>query len=141
MNRMSRKRAFAEYGAVLNNVMYSVSAINPAGELIVSLWGKYLKPHNGALRYRDKLTRFSGNGREELRKHLVQAVTQKLPVRAVVARVLKDKDWARIDAGEDASNIPKTFRPRPDFGSGRIVEFDGDTLVIDFQLTSEHRQE
>ena len=42
------------------------------------------------------------------------------------------KDTARIDSGEDASLVDKTFDAREDL-VGSVVEFDGDGFVIDFR--------
>jgi hypothetical protein len=45
------------------------------------------------------------------------------------------QDTAVVDAGEDASNIRKTFHVRKDL-VGQIVSFDGDKYVLDFKKTS-----
>lgn len=104
--------------------------MSSSGQLVVSCWEHYFSLHQGFLRYRDHLSRWSGNrpGNNLLREHLVQAQEQGLVVRLVIAHAT---DTAPVDAGGDASVVEKTFDAREDL-VGRVVEFDGDAFVIDF---------
>ena len=64
-----------------------------------------------------------------MRDHLNLAQLNSLPIRLVVA---KTAEMDHVDAGKDASAIPKTFSVRPEL-RGRLVTFDGDNFVIDFK--------
>jgi hypothetical protein len=101
MPKLSLTAAFARYGTKLANPQWAVSSMSPADELVVSCWEHYFSPHDGALRYRDHLSRWSGNriGNNLLRQHLVQAPEQGLSVRLVIAHA---KDTAHVDSGADA---------------------------------------
>lgn len=125
--------AFAKYGAKLANPMWAFSAIAADGALVLSCWQhKFKVPEKGVLRYSDKLSRWQREGhigKKLLTAHLTQAYEQKLPVRLIIAATT---DPARVDAGEDASGLPKTFHLKEDF-VGQVVSFDGDAYVIDFK--------
>jgi len=89
-------------------------------------------PEKGVLRYSDCLSRWkqlNTPGRSLFVKHLRQAYTEKLPVRLIIASAT---DTAKVDAGEDASGIRKTFDVRKEF-VGQVVSFDDDAYVIDFK--------
>lgn len=127
---------FASFGAKLPNPQWAVSALADDGALVISCWSLYFdRPDASTLRYRDRLSRWSGNelGNRLLRDHLAQAVASSLPVRLVVATPVSRE---RIDAGHDAGTVRKTFHAKPEV-TGQVVEFDGDSFVIDFQRISE----
>jgi hypothetical protein len=125
--------AFAKYGAKLANPMWSFSAIAADGSLVLSCWQhKFSIPEKGVLRYSDKLSRWHREnhlGKKMLTEHLSQAHQHQLPVRLIVATTTEPE---RVDAGEDASRIGKTFHLKEDF-VGQVVSFDGDAYEIDFR--------
>ncbi|SDZ14035.1 hypothetical protein SAMN04487939_1182 [Lysobacter sp. yr284] len=127
---------FASFGAKLPNPQWAVSALAEDGALVISCWSLYFdRPDAGTLRYRDRLSRWAGNesGNRLLKEHLAQAVASSLPVRLVVATPVSRE---QIDAGRDASAVRKKFHTKPEV-TGRVVDFDGDSFVIDFQRISE----
>jgi hypothetical protein len=101
--------------------------------LIVSFWQHYFaKSDDGALIYRDRLSRWRGAGNELLREHLRIAYDQQLPIRAIVASTPNPD---RVDAGEDGSKIKKEFHLL-DRMVGQVAEFDSDYFTVRF--TSMH---
>lgn len=133
MAELKFTEAFAKYGAKLANPMWAFSAMAADGSLVISCWQhKFSMPEKGVLRYSDQLSRWKAEnhlGKNLLTSHITQAYEQKLPVRLVIATT---SESARVDAGEDASNLPKTFHLKEDF-VGQVVSFDGDAYVIDFR--------
>ena len=123
--------AFRTYSATLNNVNWSVSAWNEKGELIVSLWAHHqLKDAPaGTLTFGDRFDRWSGHGNKEFRANVARAFETGAPVRLVLARTLEPE---RVQAGEDASNIQKTFGMRRDL-VGRVTHADENNYVIEFR--------
>ena len=70
-------------------------------------------PAKRVLRYTDALSRFLDNnpaGKKLLLTHITQATEENLAVRLVI---VSTKDSARVDAGEDASNLSKIPSPNP----------------------------
>ena len=130
MPSLSLTSAFARYGAKLSNPQWAVSALSKNNELVISCWSHYLGSHDGALRYKDKLSRWDGNkaGTNLIRDHLNQALNENMPVRLVIART---KQTEVVDSGGGAQSVDKTFGVREDL-VGRVVTFDGDTFVVDF---------
>ena len=132
MAELKFTEAFAKYGAKLANPMWAFSAIAEGGSLVLSCWQhKFSMPEKGVLRYSDKLSRWKGEnhlGKNLLTSHITQAYEQNLPVRLVIATT---SEPARVDAGEDASALPKTFHLKENV-VGHVVSFDGDSYVIDF---------
>ena len=61
--------------------------------------------------------------------HVERAFREQLPVRLVVA-IATEPD--RVDAGEDVSDMPKTFDVKEGW-AGRVTSFDGDAFTIDFR--------
>jgi len=129
--RKSFTECFAFFGAKLPNPQWAVSAIAQDGALVISCWSIYFtRPDPQTLRYKDHLSRWSGNeaGNRALKLHLDGAVASLLPVRLVVATPV---DRNAIDEGRDASAVSKTFHVKPEV-VGRVTYFDGDQFVIDF---------
>jgi hypothetical protein len=125
--------AFATYGAKLRNVQWSVCALAPNGDLVVSLWEHHLKPSDGeVLACRDSFARWSGLGNAEFRERIAEAKATGRPVKVVIAH---SPDPAAIQRGVDASTIRKTFSVRPDW-LGRVTEINGDDYVIEFRSDS-----
>lgn len=128
---MGIKDCFAQYGATLKNVNWSVSAETPSGELVVSLWKHFFsKPENKTITYVDKVSRWGGLGNSEFRKRIAKAYKSKQQVRVVIART--DNEEA-VKRGEDASKLRNVFHVRKDW-LGEIANWDGDNFEIKFQL-------
>ncbi len=134
MASLSLTSAFGRYGAKLSNSQWAVSALSKNDELVVSCWSHYLCRHDDALRYEDRLSRWEGNkaGTNLIREHLNRAISENLSVRLVIARATETNV---VDSGHEASTVNKTFGVREDL-VGKVVSFDGDTYVIDFQRES-----
>ena len=123
--------AFRKYGATLKNVQWSVSAWNEHGELVVSLWEHHRVKDApaGTLTFSDQFGRWSGPGNNEFRANVRLAYERRSPVRLVIARASNPD---RVQAGEDASKIPKTFASRPDL-VGQVIAAGADGYVIEFR--------
>jgi len=122
--------AFAKFGAKLKNPQWSVCAEAPDGALVVSCWAHYFeKAENGVIRYTDFLDRWKGHGNNELRERIGDAFHYGQKIRAVIATT---DNTAAVDAGGGASKIKKTFSVRKDW-IGKVVEFDGRKMVIQFK--------
>ena len=135
MRSLGLAEAFARYGAKLANPQWAVTAVAEDGALVVSCWAHYLgRPAAGVLRYEDRLSRWAHNaaGTNLARRHLEQALRDGLVVRLVIGT---SGDPKSVDAGESASDTPKTYHLREDL-VGRVVEFDGDRFVINFGRAS-----
>jgi hypothetical protein len=117
-------KAFEHHGAMLSNVMYSVSARTPDA-VVLSLWQHRFR---GSL-YVDCLSRWSGTGNTHFAEHLRQAVEESLPVRIVIA-VAADPD--ALERGQDVTTMKKTYWVRDDV-VGRVVLFDGDAFHIQLE--------
>lgn len=122
--------AFRKHKAALKNVNWSVSAWNGDGELVVSLWAHHRvkNPPPGTLTFADSFERWSGAGNNEFRTNVQRAYETGAPVRLIVVRTLEPD---RVQRGEDASKIPKTFAARTDL-IGRVAAADGSDYVIEF---------
>ena len=133
---MTLTREFAGYGAQLRNPRWAVSAMSSDGALVLSCWRQYLTiPESGILRYTDAVSRWSeGNpvGSRLCIEHLQAACENNLPVRLVIATT-EDED--SVNKG-NASNLKVSFHSKKTH-TGKVMEFDGDNLVIDFRKTSE----
>ena len=127
---------FRKFKASLKNVNWSVSAINEKNELVVSLWGhrpllKFDKDKRIQI-YTDKITRWSGHGKNEFRKNLDNALKESLTVRAVLVKLKNVDDFSKILAGEDASYFAKNFTAK-DGWIGKITLWDGENFTIEFE--------
>lgn len=126
---MGIKQAFARYGATLHNVNWSVSAWLPNDDLVVSLWAHHYRPGpDGTMEFAGKMSRWSGAGNAEFRRNVAKAYDKQSSVRLVVVRT---EETARVDAGEDASRVPKDFAVRDDV-VGKVTKFDGENYVFRF---------
>ena len=123
--------AFRKYGARLKNVNWSVSAWTDKGELVVSLWDHHSVKDSppGTLAFADTFQRWSGPGNNEFRTNVQRAHEIGAPVRLVVVRTLETN---RVQSGEDASKISKTFGVRADL-IGRVTAADNTNYVIEFR--------
>ncbi|MEN8401190.1 hypothetical protein, partial [Acinetobacter towneri] len=104
---------FKKFDADLKNPNWSVSSISSNNELIVSLWGHkpLLSKHPTERKqvYRDRIDRWSGNGRNEFKKNLDLALEEKLKIRPIIAMLDKSSDFQNILDGKDGSQYPKRF--------------------------------
>lgn len=133
MSKLGITDAFAQYGATLKNPQWSVSAWAPDGSLVVSLWDHhYRKGPPRTMEFADSVNRWSGHGNREFRENIARAYAEGKDVSLVVA---KTEQVARVQAGEDASKIPKEFFTRKDL-VGRVIEFDGDRYAVQFRERS-----
>jgi hypothetical protein len=130
---ISFTEAFAKYGAKLSNPQWSFSAITEDGPFVMSCWQHLIQtPEKGVMRYSDHLSRRKSQdtpGQIEFIMHLRRAYLEKLPVRLIIVST-QHRD--KVDAGEEASQIPKEFDVRENY-VGKVVSFDGDAYVIDFK--------
>jgi len=131
MARLGINAAFAEYGAVLKNPQWSVSAWTPNGELVISLWDHHFRKGAppGMMDFADSFDRWSGHGNKEFRENVTKAHAAGSCIRLVIA---KTDQIAHVEAGEDASKIHKEFFLRDDL-VGSVHELTGDRYVIRFQ--------
>jgi hypothetical protein len=131
LSRLNFTEAFSRHKAKLVNPQWAVSAIADDGALVLSCWTHYFEKHGEVLRYRDSLSRWAGNelGNALARKHLQEAYSCAYPVRYVAART---DETQSVDSGKGASKLRKVFSVRADL-VGQVVEFDGDSFVIDFR--------
>lgn len=124
--------AFKKFKATQKNVQWSVSAFNEKDELVLSLWHQFFQPTkvNGqrAIKYVDRVSRWSGNGNSEFRENLDLATKDNVTVRAIIARTNSPEAIAR---GEDASKYKNTFTPKTDW-VGSITKWDSDNFEIVF---------
>ena len=122
--------SFARYGATLKNVMWSVSAWTPNDELVLSLWAHhYRKGPDGTFEFAETTTRWNGAGKNEFVENVDRAFRERRPIRLVIVTTPHPE---RVESGEDASKIPKTFDPRENV-VGEVVESDGENYVIRFK--------
>ena len=125
--------AFAKYGAKLRNVQWSVCAEAPDGSLVVSLWEhQFEPPQGGAVICRDSFSRWSGPGNSEFREKVAKAFRSGQAVKAVIAH---SENPAAVQAGKDASQIPKSFSVREDW-QGRVLSIDGESYAFEFKRKS-----
>jgi hypothetical protein len=127
---MNRYEAFSKYNAKLKNFIWSVSAENDSGELVLSLWKQYFQPvKNGTITYKDKATRWSGLGNNEFRSFLNEAYKNNQVIRAVIGRT---SDEGAVARGEDASKLDNTFHVREDW-LGVVTVWNEDDFEIEFR--------
>lgn len=131
MATLSYTDAFRAYGATLANPQWAYSALAPDGAIVLGCWAHKLKLVDGALHYKDHLSRWQPNpaGKNLLVEHLELGAKEGRPVRLVIATT---PETGVVDRGEDASTIPKTFHIRDDV-TGKVVLFDGDNFVLEFR--------
>ena len=132
MKKSTMTGEFSKYGAKLVNPRWACSAIAEDGSIVFSGWSHDLKPSgHGHWHYTGHLSGWGGNknGNNLLRRHLLQAYEENLPVRLVVATA-ENPDAIRNCT--DASIFHKTFAARENL-VGKLITFDGDKFIIDFE--------
>src|SRR5690349_10775907 len=106
-------QAFARCGAKLKNPQWSVCALTPNGDLVVSLWAHHhRKSERGTAEFSDAVDRCSGPGNNEFRAALQEALKSGRNLRLVLAHA---EDPSYVESGADASETKKTFNVRPDW--------------------------
>jgi len=130
MARIGIKDAFAQYGAALRNVQWSVSAWTPEGTLVVSMWEHHRRKGTppGTLVFEGSVNRWKGPGNSEFRDNIDKAFTSSATVRLVIVRT---EEIALVEAGEDASTVKKDFFPKEEV-EGKVSEWDHDSYAITF---------
>ncbi len=130
MASLGIKDAFAQYGATLRNVQWSVSAWARDGTLVVSMWEHHRRKGSptGTLVFEGSANRWKGPGNNEFRENIQRAFTQGADVRLVIVRT---EEVARVEAGEDASKVKKDFFRKPEV-IGKVTEWDQDRYAITF---------
>ncbi|MFU9044807.1 hypothetical protein ACNAUY_00085 [Acinetobacter tibetensis] len=128
---------FKKFNADLKNPNWSVSSINSNNELIVSLWGHkpllYKHPTERKQVYRDRIDRWSGNGRNEFKKNLDRAFEENLKIRPIIAMLNDSADFQNILDGKDASQYPKRFNAKTNW-IGELIVWDAVQFEIVFSL-------
>jgi len=130
MSKLTLTEAFSKYGATLKNPQWSVSAWLADGTLVVCLWDHHWrKGPPGTLEYSGSLDRSNGHGNKEFRANVTKAFTARSKIRLVTVTT---KEISRIEAGEDASKIKKTYATREEL-IGEITELDDNNYVFQFK--------
>lgn len=80
------------------------------------------------MEFSGSLDRWSGHGNKEFREDLTKAFTVKSNIRLIIVTT---KETARVEAGEDASKIKKSYATRHDL-VGKITELDASNYVFQF---------
>src|SRR5215471_6026635 len=115
--------AFGRFGAKPNNRLGALSAIAADGALVLNCeQACFRHPERGVLRYESRLSKEPPVAKDAqlLGQHLMLARDGALPVRMVVTFLTDGKPRAR------------GCHVRPDL-VGRVVSFDGDHFVVDFE--------
>jgi hypothetical protein len=128
MAKLGINAAFGEYGAMLKNPQWSVSAWTPSGDLVVSLWDHHFRKGAppGMMDFADSFARWSGHGNTEFRENVRKAYAAGTRIRLII---VKTDQIARVEAGEDASKIRKEFFLRDDV-IGWVHELTDECYVI-----------
>ncbi|WP_322469177.1 hypothetical protein SOM08_14430 [Hydrogenophaga sp. SNF1] len=131
MAKLGINAAFAEYGAVLKNPQWSVSAWTPSGDLVLSLWDHHFRKGAppGMMDFADSFNRWSGHGNAEFRENVRKAYATGSRIRLVI---VKTDQIERVQAGEDASKIRKEFFLREEM-IGWVHELTDEHYVIRFR--------
>jgi hypothetical protein len=115
--------AFAKFGAKPSNRLRALSAIATDGAMVLNCeQACFRHPEPGVLRYESRLPSEPPASREAelLGQHLTLARDGALPVRMIVTFCADEKSGTR------------RCHVRPDL-IGRVVTFDGDRFVVDFE--------
>lgn len=124
------KDAFAQYGATLRNVQWSVSAWAPDGSLVVSLWEHHRRSHPapGALEFEGSVNRWKGPGNNEFRTNIAKAFESQVNISLVIVRT---DDVDGVESGADASKLKKDFYLKEEV-VGKVIEWDGERYAFRF---------
>src|SRR5215471_10916100 len=122
--------AFARFGAKPANKHGALSAIAADGAMVLNCkQGSFGHPERGVLRYESRLSTNSPASSDVLLlgQHLVLARDGALPVRMMVTFFVNGNSGAR------------GCHVRPDL-VGRVVTFDGDHFVVDFERPEDEHE-
>ena len=121
MQNISLEVAYARYGAQVTSKQRNLSAIAKDGSLILSCPAdRFSRPGIGILRYTAQLSQEAGVSKlvDSLRTHIQAAYTGNTDIHPVMITPPK-------------GSMSRMVNVRPDL-TGKVVEFDGDTFVVDF---------
>ena len=109
------------------------SGMGPGWRLVVSLWDHHRrKGLAGTLEFAAAASRWKGPGNSEFRENVKKAFESGSKVYLVIVRM---EDVARVEAGEDASKVKKSFSVRQDL-VGKAIEWDGENYAFRFTKAS-----
>lgn len=121
MQNISLEVAYARYGAQVTSKQRNLSAIGRDGSLILSCPAdRFSRPGVGILRYTAQLSQEPGVAKlvDSLRTHIQAAHADSTDIHPVMITPPKGA-------------MSRVVHVRPDL-TGKVVEFDGDTFVVDF---------
>jgi hypothetical protein len=121
MQNISLEVAYARYGAQVTSKQRNLSALAKDGSLILSCPAdRFSRPGVGILRYTAQLSQEAGVSKlvDTLRTHIQAAHAENTDVHPVMITPPK-------------GTMSRVVHVRPDL-TGKVVEFDGDTFVVDF---------
>jgi len=122
--------AFAQYGAKLKNVQWSVCADGSDACLVVSLWEHHFAPPKGGrVTCSGRFDRWKGPGNSEFRQKVAEAYERQTPVRVVISHTERPDE---VDRGADASSLKNTFSVRLDW-IGRVCSLDSENYAFEFR--------
>jgi hypothetical protein len=121
MENISLELAYARSGAEVTSKQRNLSAIARDGSLILSCPSdRFSRPGVGVLRYTAQVSQEARVSKliDSLRTHIQAAHAESTDVHPVMITPPKGA-------------MPRVVHVRPDL-TGKVVEFDGDTFVVDF---------
>jgi hypothetical protein len=120
--------AFGKFGAKPTNRLRGMSAMAADGAMVLNCHHTYFRhPSRGILRYEHKLSKEADDSKDALLlgQHLALARDGALPVRMIVTT-----------PADQTVGRSRRCHVRPDL-IGKVVKFDGDEFVIDFERLEE----
>jgi hypothetical protein len=120
MENLSLEVAYGRYGAQITNKQRSLSAMAADGSLVLTcLSERFSRPGAGILRYSGQLSQEGTSTRvAELGAHVLSARDSGASVRAVVITPPR-------------GIVRRVIHVRTDL-VGKVIDFDGDSFVVDF---------
>jgi len=121
VENLSLELAYTRYGAKLTNRFRGLSALAGDGSLVLSCpAARFSRPSSGVLRYSAQLSQETGSNLEvkTLRDNLGNAMTAGGTVRSVFITPARGTGSRVVHVRKDLV--------------GKVVEFDGDSFVVDF---------
>jgi hypothetical protein len=120
MENLSLEVAYGRYGAQISNKQRSLSAMAADGSLVLTcLSERFSRPGAGILRYSGQLSQEGTSTRvAELGAHVLSARDSGASVRAVVITPPR-------------GIVRRVIHVRTDL-VGKVIDFDGDSFVVDF---------
>ena len=121
MENLSLEVAYGRYGAQITNKQRSLSAVAADGSLVITcLSERFSRPGAGILRYSAQLSQEAG-------------VTSRVSELAAQVKTAQDagSDVRAVVITPPRGMVRRIIHVRKDL-VGKVVEFDGDTFVVDF---------